>query len=104
MDNVVELPPREDIAAKLFGPIREGNTLILDGRAVPRVSVHDKGETIYFVLDDRMGFEFSRESAYLAASFAANAMAVGAGFASVAAEGPKPFFAPPCHGISGPPE
>jgi hypothetical protein len=45
----------------------------------------DRGETIEFVLDDRLAFIFPRDIAPLAANFAAQAMAIGAGHPSLSA-------------------
>lgn len=98
-DNVFNLPPQEDPTNSLIGPQRLGNELIVEGRLIPNIHVHDNGDTIDFVLDGRMSYEFPREWAYMAAIFASNAMAVGAGFPSIAGERMQEF-ASECFGIS----
>lgn len=68
------------VVAAMTGPARGGNHVIIDGRIVPNLWMRDAGAHIEFVLDNRVMFRFPREWAYLAASFAFDAMAVGAGF------------------------
>lgn len=96
-DNVVHLPGPDSVPS-LFGPERSGHSVIIDGRVVPNLHAYDRGDTVDFVLDERMAFEFPRELAYLAASFAAEAMAIGAGFPSFRGERMR-GFASPCSGI-----
>lgn len=78
------------------GPVRFGSSVIIDGRHIPKIHMHDKGETIELILDERLCYEFPKEWAYHAASFAANAMAIGAGYAFFGAESRDRPFAPQC--------
>ena len=81
-DNVVRMPAADldrQIAA-MTGPERGGNHVVIDDRLVPNLAMRDAGERIEFVLDSRMIFSFPRDVAWLAASFAFHAMAIGAGF------------------------
>lgn len=80
MDNVTEFP-RRDLIAEMTGPKQSGHSIVIDGRVVPNMVMHDRGDVIEFVLDGRMSFDFPRDIAWLAASFAFTAMAIGAGFA-----------------------
>lgn len=68
------------VVAAMTGPARGGNHVIIDGRLVPDLAMRDDGAHIEFVLDSRIMFRFPREWAFLAASFAFHAMAIGAGF------------------------
>jgi hypothetical protein len=81
-DNVIKLPG-SDPTSTMLGPDLMGQSVILDGRLIPNLHAHDRGKTIEFVLDGRMAYEFPREWAWLAGLFAANAMAIGAGFPSI---------------------
>lgn len=58
------------------------------------MTCRERDGVVEFVLDGRMSFEFPKEWAYLAASFAAHAMAVGAGFSHLGAEDKNRPFAP----------
>jgi hypothetical protein len=77
----IEQFPNKDMVAGMVGPARTGCAVIIDGRVIPNMVMYDKGAIIEFVIDGRLSFDIPRESAYTAASFAAAAMAIGAGFA-----------------------
>lgn len=81
------------------GPQTYGNAVIVDGRLVPDLTMVDHGELIEFCLDNRMSWEFPREIAAHVASFAANTMAIGAGFPCFHAEQKPAHFATPCSRI-----
>lgn len=82
-NNVTEFPSssQRDLVAEMKGPQQSGHSVIIDGRLVPNLVMFDRGETIEFVLDGRFIYGFPRDLAWLAASFAFSAMAIGAGFA-----------------------
>jgi hypothetical protein len=82
MSNVTDFPtePKRDLIAEMKGPETMGNSVILEGKLIPHVMMFDRGEEIEFVLQNRLGFGFPREIAHQAISFAASAMAIGAGF------------------------
>lgn len=80
MDKITELP-RRDLIEEMKGPVRSGHSVIIDGRVVPNLVMHDMGDEIEFVLDNRLSWSFPRDQANNAASFAFAAMAIGAGFA-----------------------
>lgn len=75
--------PKIDPTSSMKGPEREGCDVLVDGRHVPNMHMRDHGDTIEFVLDGRFSYTFPREWALLAASFAAQAMAIGAGHLSL---------------------
>jgi hypothetical protein len=77
-DNVTEFPTR-DLIAEMKGPPTSGHAVFVDGYVIPHIMMVDNGETIDFIIDNRMSFSFPREHAYQAANFAAVAMAVAAG-------------------------
>lgn len=95
MENVEPLFKEPDI----WGPVSTGCEVIWEGRVVPKLLAYDKGEKIDFVLDGRLGFEFPRQIAFQALAFAANAMAVGAGFPCFSADKKIEHFATPCSRI-----
>lgn len=74
-----------DMIEQMRGATRSGESVVIDGRDVPNLRMLDRGAEIEFVLDNRMSFSFPREWAYLAAAFAAQSMAVGAGHPSLSA-------------------
>lgn len=98
MSDILEFPKREG-PPDMRGPVRQGCSVIIDGRLVPNMHMHDMGDEIDLILDGRLSFPFPRELAYQAASFAANAMAIGAGYAYLGSETKDRPFAPECHGI-----
>lgn len=82
MSNVTDFPnePKRDLIAEMKGPETGGNAVILEGKLIPHIMMFDRGHEIEFVIDNRLAYGFSRDQAHNAASFAAAAMAVGAGF------------------------
>lgn len=82
MSNVTEFPiePKRDLIAEMKGPEACGHAVILEGRLIPNVTMFERGDEIEFVLQNRLGFSFPRDLANHAISFAASAMAIGAGF------------------------
>ena len=80
--------------------VRTGYDVFWEGRLVPKIHAYDRGDTIEFVLDGRLGWEFPREIAFLALGFAANAMAIGAGYAHFGADKKIEAFAPRVIGIN----
>ncbi len=110
MDNVINLGADEKLQAEreaqieeyvtsLFGPQQTGHSLIVEGRCIPNITVRkgrdEQGnEEIEFILDGRLAFGFPREWAGHAAVFAANAMAIGAGYPSLNGDNKERPFAP----------
>lgn len=82
MSNVTDFPtePKRDLIAEMKGPPTGGNAVILEGRVIPNMMMFDRGDEIEFVLENRLAYGFPRDQAWNAASFAAAAMAIGAGF------------------------
>ena len=102
MTNVTDFPtePERDLIAEMIGPKQGGHSVIVDGRAIPNCVMYDRGDMIEFVLDRRLGFEVPRDAAYIAASFAFAAMAIGAGFSHPAhMHFTQRPFAPECIGL-----
>ena len=103
MTNVTRFPTKPDRIEDMTGPERHGCDVFIEGRLVPNVHMHDKGDTIEFVLDDRLCFIFPREQAIAAMTFAAHAMAVGAGHPSLSApHGSSLPYGTPVTGVSLP--
>lgn len=91
MTNVINMT--KHFAPDIVGPPVSGNRVIIFGRTVPNLICHDKGDNIEFILDGRIGFTIPREHAWNAAAFAANAMAIGAGFTNFEADTRPQHFA-----------
>lgn len=103
MDNDIDRARKdriEQLISNMKGPVRDGHDVIIDGRLVPNMTMFDNGETISFCLDNRMVWgSFPRELARHVASFAANAMAIGAGYPCLEADRKPECFATPCQGL-----
>lgn len=80
----------------ILGPFLEEYKVVLDGRAIPRLTARRNADgSVMIVLDGRMGFDFpDNDSAFQAALLAANAMAIGAGYPSFLADNKEQPFAP----------
>lgn len=106
-DNVVNLGADEKLRQEadeyyrsLFGPKRAGFDLFVEGRCIPKITICEEGDEVCFVLDGRFGFNFPKDWAGQAAAFAANAMAIGAGYAHLSSESKERPFAPQVMEIS----
>ena len=93
-DNIVPLHDIEKLIYEMKGPELGGHAVIVDGRAIPRLTMRDKGGEIDLILDGRLAFPFAREWAVQAAYLAANAMALGAGYPCATADEKTKSFAP----------
>jgi hypothetical protein len=93
-DNVVDFPG--SIAPDMFGAEATGSALIVEGRKIPGIRILKTARGAEFILDDRFSYEFDEAWAYLAAHMAANAMAIGAGYAFLGSETKDRPFAPQC--------
>lgn len=89
-DNVKSLREPNSI----IGAYSADNSVVIDGHAIPKIRCIEQGDHIEFILDRRFGFIFPKEWAYLAASFAAQAMAIGAGYSNLGAKDKNHPFAP----------
>lgn len=78
----------------MTGPQRTGCAVFVQGRLVPDMTVHEQASgEIGLMLDSRMMWIFPREIAAHVAEFAANAMAIGAGFPCFTADKKREAFA-----------
>jgi N-formylglutamate amidohydrolase len=94
MSNVTNFPPPPDMAEQMKGPTAYGMSVIIDGHRIPNLVMVDRGAEVEFTLDQRFSYSFPREIAYLAAAFAAQAMAIGAGYPFLGAATKDRPFAP----------
>lgn len=101
-DNITKLPDRiAQVIDDMTGPDQKGSDVIIDGRLVPDLSMRNHGDEIEFILDRRYSFTFPKEWAYLAASFAFHAMAIGAGHPSPGSPHKSTkHFATPCINVA----
>lgn len=96
MSDIIDFPAQRDLVEEMKGPDGYGTSVIIEGHCIPNLTMIDRGEEIEFVLDHRMSWTFPREVAWNAASFAATAMAIGAGHPHFSAphKSTKPFATP----------
>jgi hypothetical protein len=99
MNNVVQFPTEPEGPPDMRGAERGGCHVVLDGREAPKLHMYERGEEIDFILDGRFSYVLPKEYAYLAAHFAATAMAIGAGYAFFDAETKDRPFASKVHRI-----
>jgi hypothetical protein len=89
-ENIVNL--RE--VPSIIGSYTEDYSVVVEGREIPNMRCVDKGDSIDIILDRRFCYTFPKELAYLAAAFAAQAMAIGAGYPHLGAPNKDRPFAP----------
>lgn len=96
MDDLTEIREAklEEALAGMIGPERRGHSVIVGGREVPRLHCHRVGDDIDFVLDGRFGCAVPIEYALPVAAMIANALAIGQGYPSYAADSKDQSFAP----------
>ena len=90
MDNVTPLRKQ----SSLFGPPVTGHRCVIDGRVIPKLIVHQRGNDVEFVIDGRFSCIVPDEYAHPVAHAIANALAIGAGYPSANAEDQSRPFAP----------
>jgi len=95
MDNVTELKQPKPLDP-LVGPFAPQYRVIVDGRAIPKLTGFRDGDLTALVLDGRLSISVPPELAHQVAWFAANAMAIGAGYSHLGAETKDQPFAPQC--------
>jgi hypothetical protein len=78
------------------------HAVIIEGRAIPKLLMLRRGDTVNFTLDGRFGLEVPKEHAIPVAHFIANAMAIGAGYPWHGADSNSRPFATPCIPIEFP--
>ena len=93
-DNVIQLPDGSHLVEQMRGVQLSGNSVVIEGRVVPKLTMHETDTEVEFVLDGRLAWGFPKHLAHHAASFAANAMAIGAGFPCFTADHKCEAFAP----------
>lgn len=79
----------------LIGPF-ESYHVVLDGRVIPDMTARRHGDAVSITLDNRLVITVPANLAYQVAHFAADAMAIGAGYSHLGAEARERPFAPQC--------
>ena len=92
---ITRLPDGLHLIDQMRGPEMSGNAVIIEGRMVPQMTMRETETGVTLLLDGRMAWVFPKQLAHHAASFAANAMAIGAGFPCFTAERKVEHFATP---------
>lgn len=100
--NITPLHP--DPVETLKGKFRDGWSVVVEGRQIPRLVLRDHGDHVSFSLDGRFRLDVPRELAHPVASFVANAMAIGAGYPWFGADTKDRPFAPRLTQLGGDPE
>ena len=88
-----KLLPSDEPSELLCGPF-ETYKVVVDGRAIPRLSGYYEGENICLVLDHRWAATFTPDDARQAAWLIANALAIGSGYSHMGAANTDKPFAP----------
>lgn len=91
-ENVTNFPKSE--VPSIAGVPRRGCFVFIDGRVIPNMHCFRRETETEIVVDGRFSYTFPNQWAYLAASMAAQAMAVGAGYSCMSAETKGAPFAP----------
>jgi hypothetical protein len=86
--NLREAPP------SIVGCYNQDYSVVVNGRQIPNMRCIEHENDIEIILDRRFSYTFPKELAYLAAAFAAQAMAIGAGYSNMEAENKDMPFAP----------
>ena len=93
MSNVSKFPNRSEVKS-IVGAERTGFSVVVDGREIPHLHCHPKGDATLLVVDGRFAFEFPNEWAWLAAKLAAECLAIGQGYAHSGSDATGHPFAP----------
>ncbi len=101
--STTNLPNSPDLVAAMKGPREPGFSVIIEGRAIPGLTMYEEGDEVCLILDGRMSINVPRERAYQVAWFAATALAIGAGYSHIGGETRDRPFAPRAMGISSMP-
>lgn len=83
----------------IVGVVTTDCSVFVDGRKIPKMRCIEQGDNIEIILDERFSYTFHKDVAYLAANFAAQAMAIGAGYSYLGAPNKDMPFAPEVVGI-----
>lgn len=78
----------------IVGSYNENYSVVVEGRAIPRMRCLEHESHIEIILDGRFSYSFPKDIAYLAASFAAQALAIGMGYSHIGADNKDQPFAP----------
>lgn len=89
-----------DKIAEMIGPEISGHQVIVEGRAIPGLTMREEGSEICFVLDGRLSINVPRDFAIPVAWFVANALAIGQGFSHIGGESKDRPFAPQVMNLS----
>lgn len=78
----------------IAGPARQGYEVIIDGHHIPNMHCYERESETEIIIDCRFSYTFPKEWGYLAATMAAQAMAIGAGYTHLGAATKDRCFAP----------
>lgn len=97
--DVLQFPDAPKQPSLLVGPFQEWR-VVVEGRAIPRLTGFHDGDKIAMVVDGRWSASFSEADARQVAWLIANATAVAEGYPWLGAESKGQPFAPLCSEIS----
>lgn len=71
---------------RMKGPRPAGNIVVIDGRAIPHLTMVEQADSIDLILDGRFCIDVPKDRAQQVAWFVANALAIGQGYSHMGAE------------------
>ena len=87
-----------------FGVRPAGYTAVVDGHAIEKIRVWERGDNITILLDSRFSIDVPRGLSGAVCWMIANALAIGAGYSHLGADRPGYPFAPKVIGGDGKPD
>ena len=97
--NVTDFPNSSDPIRAMKGPQQSGYQVIVEGRAIPKLTMIDDGPVISLILDGRFCVPVPRDLAPQVAWLVANALAIGEGYPFLGSASKERPFAPEVRGI-----
>lgn len=104
MGDVTSLPQPPDLVDSMIGPRSVGYQAIIEGRAIPGLTLYEEGEDVSLVLDNRLSITVPRDMAHQVAWFAATALALGQGYSHIGGQTKDRPFAPKAFHLGAVPE
>jgi hypothetical protein len=93
MTDIIDFPAKPERPELLIGPF-ETYKVVVEGRAIPKLTGWPRGDETTLVLDGRLAIDVPNDLAPQVAWLVANALAIGAGYSHLGAESKDQPFAP----------
>lgn len=98
---LLDFPDSTDPIARMKGAASLGTTVIIEGRAIPKLTMVEVGDGISLTLDNRFNVVVPRNLAYQVAWIIGQSLAIGSGYPSLSAPTKEQPFAPEVFFIDG---